>query len=160
MEEIAGETSVSIANASQHLQVLKSNNLVEIRRQGNFIYYRLAHDEIYKCLQTFRQLGLEHLAEMEKLVKDFREQRNSLEAVDMDELISRMKSKKLCCWMYARKKNLTTAIFPALSVLPLLTFLHASKSCQKIKNMLPIAAALFAYLPMRLFNCSQSMDLK
>ena len=95
VEEIASETNVSFANASQHLQVLKAANLVAIRRQGNHIYYSLAHEEIYRSWQALRQLGLEHIAEMEKLVKDFREKRSSLEALKIDELLSRMKSKNI-----------------------------------------------------------------
>lgn len=95
VEEIASETNVSFANASQHLQVLKAANLVAIRRQGNHIYYSLAHEEIYRSWQALRQLGLEHIAEMEKLVKDFREKRSSLEALKIDELLTRMKSKNI-----------------------------------------------------------------
>ncbi|MDX2049005.1 MAG: metalloregulator ArsR/SmtB family transcription factor [Chitinophagaceae bacterium] len=95
VEEIAGETDMSIANTSQHLQVLKAANLVEIRRAGNYIHYRLAHEGIYKSWQALRELGLERMAEMEKLVKDFREKRNTLEALNIDELLSRMKSKNI-----------------------------------------------------------------
>jgi rhodanese-related sulfurtransferase len=95
VEEIANETSMSIANTSQHLQVLKAANLVEIRREGNFIHYKLTHEEIYRSWQTLRQLGLNHIAEMEKLLKDFREKRNSLEVLGMDELITRMKLKNV-----------------------------------------------------------------
>jgi rhodanese-related sulfurtransferase/predicted transcriptional regulator len=95
VEEIANETNMSIANTSQHLQVLKAANLVEIRREGNFIHYKLAHDEIYKSWQMLRELGLKHIAEMEKLVKDFRKKRNSLEVLSMDELLTRMKSKNV-----------------------------------------------------------------
>jgi rhodanese-related sulfurtransferase/predicted transcriptional regulator len=95
VEEIASETNVSFANASQHLQVLKAANLVAIRRQGNHIYYSLAHEEIYRSWQALRQLGLGHIAEMEKLVKDFREKRSSLEALKIDELLTRMKSKNI-----------------------------------------------------------------
>lgn len=95
VEEIANETSMSIANTSQHLQVLKAANLVEIRREGNFIYYKLTHEEIYRSWQTLRELGLNHIAEMERLVKDFREKRNSLEALRMDELLVKMKSKNV-----------------------------------------------------------------
>lgn len=93
VEEIAGETNMSVANTSQHLQVLKAANLVEIRRERNFIYYKLAHEEIYKSWQMLRELGLKHIAEMEKLVTDFREKKNSLEVLRMDELLKRMKSK-------------------------------------------------------------------
>jgi len=92
VDQLAKETHMAIANASQHLQVLKAANLVEIRREGNFIYYRLAHEEIYKSWQTMRQLGLERIAEMEKIIKEFREKRNVLEVVRMDELLTRMKS--------------------------------------------------------------------
>jgi rhodanese-related sulfurtransferase/DNA-binding transcriptional ArsR family regulator len=95
VEEIANETNMSIANTSQHLQVLKAANLVEIRREGNFIYYRLTHEEIYRSWQTWRNLGLKHIAEMEKLVNDFREKRSSLEALNMDELLTRMRSKNV-----------------------------------------------------------------
>ena len=95
VEEIAYETGMSIANTSQHLQVLKAANLVEIRRERNFIHYKLAHGEIYKSWQMLRELGLKHIAEMEKLVKDFREKRNSLEVLRMDELLTRMKSKNV-----------------------------------------------------------------
>ena len=95
VEEIARETNMSIANASQHLQVLKKANLVEIRRERNFIHYRLSHEEIYKSWQNLRELGMERIAEMEKVVNDFREKRNTLEAVKIDELLSRLKLKKI-----------------------------------------------------------------
>jgi len=95
VDQLAKETHISIANASQHLQVLKAANLVEVRREGNFIYYRLAHEEIYKSWQTLRQLGLERIAEMEKIIKEFREQRNVLEEVKIDELLTRMKSRNI-----------------------------------------------------------------
>jgi rhodanese-related sulfurtransferase/DNA-binding transcriptional ArsR family regulator len=95
VDEIAGETSMSIANTSQHLQVLKGANLVEIRREGNFIHYKLTHTEIYRSWQMLRELGLNHIAEMERLVKDFREKRNSLEALSMDELATKMRSKNV-----------------------------------------------------------------
>ena len=95
VEEIAGETEMSVANASQHLQVLKAANLVEIRRDKNYIHYRLAHEEIYKSWQALRELGFERMAEIEKLVRDFREKRNTLEALNIDELLDRIKSKSI-----------------------------------------------------------------
>ncbi len=95
VEEIAGETGMSIANTSQHLQVLKSATLLEMRREGNFIYYRIAHDEIYRSWQALRELGMGRVAEIEKLVKDFRERSNTLEVVTLDQLQDYMKSKNV-----------------------------------------------------------------
>jgi DNA-binding transcriptional ArsR family regulator len=38
VEQISLQTDLSIANASQHLQVLKAAQLVDVTRNGNFIY--------------------------------------------------------------------------------------------------------------------------
>jgi rhodanese-related sulfurtransferase/DNA-binding transcriptional ArsR family regulator len=95
VDQLAKETHMAIANASQHLQVLKAANLVDVRREGNFIYYRLAHEEIYKSWQTMRQLGLERIAEMEKIIKEFREKPNGLEEVKINDLVTRMNSRNI-----------------------------------------------------------------
>ena len=95
VDQLAKETHMAVANASQHLQVLKGANLVDIRREGNFIYYRLAHEEIFKSWQTMRQLGMERIAEMEKIIKAFREKRNVLEEIRIDELVARLNSRNI-----------------------------------------------------------------
>jgi rhodanese-related sulfurtransferase len=95
VEEIATETGMSVANASQHLQVLKQSKLVEIRRNGNFILYRLASDDIYKFWRDLRDIGTSSLAEVEKLVRDFRAKKNSLKPVRLEDLLSRMQSSNI-----------------------------------------------------------------
>jgi rhodanese-related sulfurtransferase len=95
VEEIARETGISVANASQHLQVLKQSNLVQIKRDGNFIHYRLANDNVYKSWKDLREIGIESLPEVEKIVKDFRIHKSSLEPIKIDDLISRLASSKI-----------------------------------------------------------------
>ena len=95
VEEIAAGTEMSIANASQHLQVLKSSNLVEVKREGNFIRYRLADETIYKSWHNLREIGFERVPEIVKLIKDYRGKKNVLEAVSISELTQRMKTKKI-----------------------------------------------------------------
>jgi rhodanese-related sulfurtransferase len=92
VDEIAAETGMSVANASQHLQVLKQSHLVEVKRNGNFILYRLANENVYKSWNDLREIGMESIAEVEKIVRDFRKKKHSLEPVRIDELISRMQS--------------------------------------------------------------------
>ncbi len=92
VEDIAKETSMSVANASQHLQVLKQSNLVHIKRNGNFILYRLANDSVYKSWKDVRDIGMGSITEVEKIVKDFRAQKSGFESVRIDELVTRMKS--------------------------------------------------------------------
>lgn len=95
VEQIAEQTNLPIANASQHLQVLKSSQLVDINRQGNFIYYRLANNNVFKAWKALRELGVERIATIEKLVKDFRKSKVDFESVTIDELIKKLASGKV-----------------------------------------------------------------
>lgn len=95
VEQISIQTSLSIANTSQHLQVLKAAQLVDITRNGNFIHYRLANANVYKAWKALRELGVERIAAIEKLVKDFRESNFKFEAVTIEQLLTKIKSRKV-----------------------------------------------------------------
>jgi rhodanese-related sulfurtransferase/predicted transcriptional regulator len=134
VEEIANETSMSIANTSQHLQVLKGANLVEIRREGNVIHYKLTHEEIYRSWQMLRELGLNHIAEMERLVKDFREKRNSLEALSMDELATKMRSKNVVILDIRPETEFKNGHIPGAINIPIEELTTRIKKLQKNKE--------------------------
>jgi rhodanese-related sulfurtransferase len=95
VDEIALETNMSVANASQHLQTLKQSNLVQVRRDGNFIRYRLANDDVYRSWKDLRNIGMQSLAEIDKVVRDYRTQKNTLEAVSLEELLNKMESRNI-----------------------------------------------------------------
>jgi rhodanese-related sulfurtransferase len=88
VEEIAKETGMSVANASQHLQLLKQSQLLQMRREGNFIVYRLANDAVYRSWRDLRDIGMKSLPEVEKIVKDFRGHKTNLQPITLDELLS------------------------------------------------------------------------
>ena len=62
VEQISIQTNLSVANASQHLQVLKTAQLVDITRNGNFVHYRLANTNVFKAWKALRDLGVERIA--------------------------------------------------------------------------------------------------
>ena len=95
VERIAEQTHLSIANASQHLQVLKIAQLVEINRQGNFIFYRLSNNNVFKAWKALRELGVERIAAIDKAVKEFRKSKFDFETVTIDELIEKLESGKV-----------------------------------------------------------------
>jgi rhodanese-related sulfurtransferase/predicted transcriptional regulator len=92
VEQIARQTNLSVANASQHLQVLKMSQLVEINRQGTFIYYRLSNHHVFKAWKELRELGVERMTLIERAVKEFRKSKHDFETVTIDELIQKMNS--------------------------------------------------------------------
>lgn len=91
VEELAAETSQSVANTSQHLQVLRQAQLVEARREGTFIRYRLADERVTRLCIALREAGEARLAEVGRLVDTYLEDRTALQAIDSGELRRRIK---------------------------------------------------------------------
>ena len=58
VEDIALQTGMSFANASQHLQTLKKERLVKARKNGVQAYYSLASKEVYRTWKGLRDLTL------------------------------------------------------------------------------------------------------
>jgi rhodanese-related sulfurtransferase len=90
VEEIARETAMPVANASQHLQMLKGTRMVESRREGLYAYYRLADEKVFRTWQAVRALGETRLAEVDRVVATFLEDRGALEAVSTAALMQRI----------------------------------------------------------------------
>jgi DNA-binding transcriptional ArsR family regulator len=92
VEEIAKETEMSVANASQHLQVLRQAQLIEGRREGTYIHYCLSDERVLRLWLSLREVGEKQIAEIERLVSTFFEDRAALQAVTSTELQERMKN--------------------------------------------------------------------
>lgn len=90
VESLASETGLSIANASRHLQQLRQAQLVQARREGLFVHYRLAGREVVSLVVALRHTAEQHLAEVDRVVRDFLGERDDFEPVTPDELSRRM----------------------------------------------------------------------
>src|SRR5207244_4219646 len=92
VEALAQETSMPIANASQHLQVLRAARLVETRRAGVSIYYRLASEDIASLWLSLRHVGERHLAEIDHVVETFLQDRTHLQPVSGRDLLEQLRA--------------------------------------------------------------------
>lgn len=92
VEELAHQASLSVANASQHLQTLRAAQLVEVRREGLYAYYRLGDENVFRIWQAIRNLGESRLAEIDRIVATFLANREDLEAISAGELLSRLQT--------------------------------------------------------------------
>lgn len=93
VEDIADQTDLSIANASQHLQVLKRVQLMETRKEGTYVYYHLADQNVYKAWISLRDLGMNRISEIDRIIQRFRESKQALESLSSRELAERMRNK-------------------------------------------------------------------
>jgi DNA-binding transcriptional ArsR family regulator/rhodanese-related sulfurtransferase len=92
VEALAVEIGLSVANASQHLQGLREAGLVESRKQGLYVHYRLADDSVVELSRALRIVAERRLAELDRLVRDHFGDRSNPEPVGMAELIDRARS--------------------------------------------------------------------
>ena len=90
VDALAGEVGMSVANTSQHLQVLRQAGLVTGRRQGTWIFYRLAAPDVFQLWQALRTLAASRVAEVERLAAAYLGARDELEPVTRQELARRL----------------------------------------------------------------------
>jgi rhodanese-related sulfurtransferase/DNA-binding transcriptional ArsR family regulator len=91
VEVLSRHTGLSVANTSHHLQALREARLVEARKEGLFVYYRLTSLEVFGVVQMIRELGEQHIAEVDRIMRSYFGQRDELEPVRRDELLERAK---------------------------------------------------------------------
>lgn len=86
VEELARATGMTVTNASQHLQVLRSASLVTTRRDGTKVICEVAGDDVARFLEGFRDLARGRLAEVELILQRHLDGSGELEPVSRDEL--------------------------------------------------------------------------
>jgi rhodanese-related sulfurtransferase len=89
VESLAAATEQPIANASHHLRFLKQARLVESRKAGLYVYYRLASPEVFAFLRGVRALAEQRLTEVQDVVRRYLGIRDQFEPVSREELARR-----------------------------------------------------------------------
>lgn len=86
VEQLAAQSETPIKNTSAHLRALRQARLVDTRRDGTYVYYRLGDEKVIRLLQSLQGLGRVRLAEVEQVTNLYLESRDELDAVDLKEL--------------------------------------------------------------------------
>jgi rhodanese-related sulfurtransferase/DNA-binding transcriptional ArsR family regulator len=89
VDQLASLTGLSVANTSQHLQRLRQAGLTQGRKEGQFVFYRLAGDEVVRLLDVLRRTGEIHVAEIDRLVRGYFASRDGMEPVAAADLLDR-----------------------------------------------------------------------
>jgi rhodanese-related sulfurtransferase/predicted transcriptional regulator len=87
VEALAQRAGLSIANTSQHLQQLRRAALVASRRDGKYVVYRLADPSVLSLFGSLRQVAERGLAEVDRIVRSYFDERDAMEAVSREELL-------------------------------------------------------------------------
>jgi len=92
VDALAKVTGLSVANTSQHLQLLRQNGLVISQKQGQKVYYRLSGEDVTQLFGQLRNVAERHLADVQQLVNDYLKTRDDLEPIPAQELLERVRA--------------------------------------------------------------------
>ncbi|MER9926528.1 metalloregulator ArsR/SmtB family transcription factor [Mesorhizobium sp. M0048] len=92
VEGLAARAGLNFANASRHLQILRRARLVEAERHGKHMLYRLSGDVlVVELMKDLGRVGERNVAEVNRVMTDYFQARDALEAVSREELVSRLR---------------------------------------------------------------------
>ena len=89
VEDLAQQMHLTVANTSRHLQILRGARLIEAEKEGVFVRYHLANEEVADFFRSLRVLAASRLAELEQVTRQFFKGHDVLEAVDRKALLTR-----------------------------------------------------------------------
>ncbi len=92
VELLASSTGLTVKNTSAHLRVLREANLVEIRREAQYAFYRLADQAVSSFLIALRDLAERRLAEVREVSQEYFGGRERMTPVDRRRLLNRMRA--------------------------------------------------------------------
>jgi len=89
VDDLSTLTETAVANTSQHLQKLRQAGLVVARKQGQFVFYRVASDKVMHLIAALTHVGEAHDAEIERIVRLYFFSKDDFEPVPAPELLDR-----------------------------------------------------------------------
>jgi rhodanese-related sulfurtransferase len=89
VEVLAEAAAMGVTNTSAHLRVLREARLVDTRKEGTRVFYRLADEAVCGFFFSLRDLAGDRFAEVEQVTRDYFEARDELDPVGRSELMAR-----------------------------------------------------------------------
>ncbi len=89
VDVLADALSIEIKLASAHLKVLREARLVNARKEGKFVFYRLASDDVASLWVTLRETAQEHLVELRVAVQHMTATPDKLASISREQLLDK-----------------------------------------------------------------------
>lgn len=140
VEALAAAAGLGLTTASSHLQALKDSGLVRTRREGTFVHYRLAGDDVAALLALLRTVATTHLAAADRAAEDYlgASVTNDSDAVARDELLRRVRTGKVVVLDVRPTTEYSAGHIPGAVSIPLEDLEHRLED-------LPVGVEIVAY---------------
>lgn len=119
VETVAAEVAIDVKLASAHLKALKEARLVQSRREGKRMVYRLSGSDVAQLSVTLRQVAEEHLVELRLALQQMMAEPEGLARVGRKELLAQAKRGEVVVLDVRPQDEYDTAHLPYARSLPL-----------------------------------------
>jgi rhodanese-related sulfurtransferase/DNA-binding transcriptional ArsR family regulator len=119
VEALAQASGMGVTNTSSHLQVLRQARLVETRKDGTKVFYRLAGDEVTAFIVALHDLARSRLTEVDEVVRDYFMARDDLEPVSRADLVERAQDGKVVILDVRPREEFAAGHIPGALSVPL-----------------------------------------
>ncbi|HEY4644723.1 MAG TPA: metalloregulator ArsR/SmtB family transcription factor [Steroidobacteraceae bacterium] len=138
VESLAQQAGISVANASQHLQVLRRARVIDAQKKGLYVEYRVADEQVLRFVHALRTLAESRLAEIGEITNAFLKERGSLERVSAKELLRRVRDAEVTVLDVRPAQEYRAGHIPGARSVPL-------KELRKRLSELPKSRDIVAY---------------
>ena len=90
VDELSGISGLSVANTSQHLQLLRQSGLVTSRKDGLKVFYKVSNSDVIDLLNKVRKVAERELADVNLLLNTYLTVKDTLEPIAREELLNRV----------------------------------------------------------------------
>lgn len=138
VEALACQATISTANASQHLQILRAARLVDAKKRGLHVEYRLTCGSVSDFFLTLRALAESQLVELQQAAQQYLEERGAMEPVRGEELLRRVRRSEVVVLDVRPTEEYQAGHIPGALSIPL-------SELKKRLNALPKSREIVAY---------------
>lgn len=119
VETVAADVAIGVKLASAHLKALKEARLVQSRRDGKRMVYRLSGADVAQLGMTLRQVAEEHLVELRVALRQMMAEPDRLSSVERKDLMARARRGEVIVLDVRPQSEFDTAHLPYARSLPL-----------------------------------------
>lgn len=135
VEVLADELSIEIKLASAHLKVLKEARMVVARKEGKFVYYRLAGEDVASLWVTLREVALEHLVELRVALDGMAGAPDKLSSISRKQLMEQAKRGEIIVIDVRPRAEFDLAHLPYARSMPVSEIAHRLAELPKSKEI-------------------------
>jgi rhodanese-related sulfurtransferase/DNA-binding transcriptional ArsR family regulator len=146
VEALAAEVHLSVKNASAHLRVLREARLVEPRKEGQHVYYRLAEEGVAAFFLGLRDLAERRLAEVREVSRQYFGSRKQMTPVDRRQLLSRIRAGEVTVLDLRQEEEFVAGHIPGARSVPLGELTKALRSIPKDQEVVAYCHGPFCVL--------------